>query len=61
MKIDISEQKYILKQLIKDLDELTDLVAIKGVEYLTDAKLRAYMLQTSFIIEERMNEDEVSK
>lgn len=57
----LSEQKDVLKQLIKDLDELTDLVSIRGIEYLSDAKLQAYMLHTTFIIEERMNEDKIGK
>lgn len=57
----LSEQKDVLKQLIKDLDELTDLVSIRGIEYLSDAKLQAYMLHTTFIIEERMNEDKIDK
>ena len=57
----LSEQKDVLKQLIKDLDELTDLVSIRGIEYLSDAKLQAYMLHTTSIIEERMNEDKIDK
>lgn len=61
MIMPLNEQKNVLKQLIKDLDELTDLVAIRGVSYLSDAKLKAYMLHTTFIIEERMNEDKISK
>jgi len=61
MIMPLSEQKDVLKQLIKDLDELTDLVSIRGIEYLSDAKLQAYMLHTTFIIEERMNEDKIDK
>ena len=61
MILSLNEQKNILKQLIKDLDELTDLVSVKGANYLVDAKLKAYMLHTTFIIEERLNEDKISK
>ena len=61
MIMPLNEQKKVLKQLIKDLDDLTDLVSIRGANYLVDAKLKAYMLQTTFIIEERMNEDKIDK
>ena len=61
MILSMSEQKDLLENLIKDLDNLTDLVAVKGVPYLTDAKLQAYMLKTTFIIEERLYEDEISE
>lgn len=61
MIMPLNEQKNVLKQLIKDLDDLTDLVPVRGVNYLVDAKLQAYMLHTTFIIEERMNEDKINK
>ena len=61
MILSMSEQKDLLEDLIKNLDNLTDLVAVKGVQYLTDAKLQAYMLKTTFIIEERLYEDEISE
>lgn len=61
MRIIASEQQDILEQLIKDLNKLTNLVTIEGINYLTDAKLRAYILQTIFIIEEQTNEDKISK
>ena len=61
MILSMSEQKDLLENLIKDLDNLNDLVAIKGVQYLTDAKLQAYMLKTTFIIEERLYENKISK
>lgn len=61
MILSMSEQKDLLENLIKDLDNLTDLVAVKGVQHLTDAKLQAYMLKTTFIIEERLYEDEISE
>lgn len=61
MIMPLNEQKNVLKQLIKDLDDLTDLVSVRGANYLVDAKLKAYMLQTTFIIEERMNEDKIGK
>lgn len=61
MILSMSEQKDLLENLIKNLDILTDLVAVKGVQYLTDAKLQAYMLKTTFIIEERLYEDEISE
>ena len=57
----MNEQKDLLENLIKDLDNLTDLVAVKGIQYLTDAKLQAYMLKTTFIIEERLYEDKIGK
>ena len=61
MILSMNEQKNLLEDLIKDLDSLTDLVAIKGVQYLTQAKLEAYMLKTTFIIEERLYEDKIGK
>lgn len=61
MIMPLNEQKNVLRQLIEDLDKLTDLVANRGIEYLSDAKLQAYMLHTTFIIEERMNEDKIDK
>lgn len=61
MILSMSEQKDLLENLIKDLDNLTDLVAVKGIQYLTDAKLQAYMLKTTFIIEERLYEDKIDK
>lgn len=61
MILSMSEQKDLLENLIKDLDNLTDLVAVKGIQYLTHAKLQAYMLKTTFIIEEQLYEDEIGK
>lgn len=61
MKRTASEQQDMLEQLIKDLNKLTNLVTIEGINYLTDAKLRAYILQTIFIIEEQTNEDKTCK
>lgn len=61
MIISMEEQKNLLKDLIKDLDNLTDLVSIRGTNYLVDAKLKAYMLHTTFIIEERLYEDKINK
>lgn len=61
MILSMSEQKDLLEDLIKDLDNLTDLVAVKGIQHLTHAKLQAYMLKTTFVIEERLYEDEISK
>ena len=61
MILSMNEQKDLLESLIKDLDNLTDLVAIKGIQHLTDAKLQAYMLKTTFVIEERLYEDEIGK
>ena len=61
MILSMSEQKDLLESLIKDLDELTDLVSVKGANYLVDAKLKAYMLNTTFIIEERLYEDKIGK
>lgn len=61
MILSMNEQKDLLESLIKDLDNLTDLVAVKGVPYLTHAKLQAYMLKTTFIIEERLYEDKIGK
>lgn len=61
MILSMSEQKDLLEDLIKDLDNLTDLVAVKGIQYLTHAKLQAYMLKTTFILEERLYEDKISK
>ncbi len=61
MKTIASERQDMLKQLIKDLDKLTNLVTIEGINYLTDAKLRAYILQTIFIIEEQTNENKTCK
>ena len=59
MTLSIYEQESILKDLIKDLDNLTNLVSVKGIEYLTDAKLRAYMLQMAFAIEEDEERDKM--
>ena len=61
MILSMSEQKDLLENLIKDLDNLTDLVTVKGIQYLTHAKLQAYMLKTTFIIEEQLYEDEIGK
>ena len=61
MIISMEEQKNLLKDLIKDLDNLTDLVSVRGTNYLVDAKLKAYMLHTTFIIEERLYEDKINK
>ena len=61
MIMPLNEQKNVLKRLIENLDNLTDLVPVRGVNYLVDAKLQAYMLHTTFIIEERMNEDKIDK
>lgn len=61
MKTIASERQDMLKQLIKDLDKLTNLITIEGINYLTDAKLRAYILQTIFIIEEQTNENKTCK
>lgn len=61
MILSMSEQKNLLEDLIKDLDELTDLVSVRGASYLVNAKLKAYMLHTTFIIEERINEDKIGK
>lgn len=61
MILSMNEQYDILEDLIKDLDNLNDLVAVKGVQYLTHAKLQAYMLKTTFILEERLYEDKISK
>ena len=59
MILSMSEQKDLLEDLIKDLDNLSDLVTVKGVQYLTDAKLKAYMLKTTFIIEERIVKEQL--
>ena len=56
-----SEPKDLLEDIIKNLENLTDLVAVKGIQYLMDAKLQAYTLRTTFIIEEKLYEDEISK
>lgn len=61
MILSMNEQYDILEDLIKDLDNLNDLVAVKGVQYLTHAKLQAYTLKTTFILEERLYEDKISK
>ena len=61
MILSMDEQKNLLEDLIKDLDNLTDLVAVRGIQYLTHAKLQAYMLKTTFIIEEKIYEDEISE
>lgn len=61
MILSLNEQKNLLKDLIKDLDELTDLVSVRGANYLVDAKVKAYMLSTTFIIEERLYEDKIDK
>lgn len=61
MKTIASERQDMLKQLIKDLDKLTNLITVEGINYLTDAKLRAYILQTIFIIEEQTNENKTCK
>ncbi len=61
MILSMQEQKNLLKDLIKDLDDLTELVSIRGTNYLVDAKVKAYMLQTTFIIEERLYEDKINK
>ena len=61
MILSMSEQKDLLEDLIKDLNNLTDLVAVKGVQYLIDAKLQAYTLKTTFVIEERLYEDKINK
>ncbi len=61
MILSMSEQKDLLESLIKDLDNLNDLVAVKGIQYLTHARLQAYMLKTTFIIEERLYEDKIGK
>lgn len=61
MILSMSEQKDLLEDLIEDLDILTDLVTVKGIQYLTHAKLQAYMLKTTFIIEERLYEDKIGK
>ena len=61
MILSMSEQKDLLESIIKDLDNLTDLVAVKGIQDLTHAKLQAYMLKTTFIIEERLYEDKIGK
>lgn len=59
MTLSIYEKKSVVKDLIKDLDNLTSLVSVKGIEYLTDAKLRAYMLQMAFAIEEDEEKDKM--
>lgn len=61
MILSMSEQKDLLEDLIKNLENLTDLVAVKGVQYLMDAKLKAYVLKTTFTIEEQLYEDKISK
>lgn len=61
MILSMSEQKDLLESLIKDLDNLTDLVAVNGIQHLMDAKLQAHMLKTTFVIEERLYEDEISE
>lgn len=59
MTLSIYEKKSVVKDLIKDLDNLTSLVSVNGIEYLTDAKLRAYMLQMALAIEEDEERDKM--
>lgn len=61
MILSMSEQKDLLEDLTKDLENLTDLVAVKGIQHLMDAKLKAYVLKTTFTIEEQLYEDKIGK